>query len=103
MVAQKCWLNERNTIKYYAVLLTDADGCDHLEVLYLTVIDVNTPGGEVCSGDSVALSLSASLSDTFRQDSLLPKRARPGDVLCTDGSVLSADSFSRALLLTKSS
>lgn len=77
----------------YAVSFTDSVGCDHLDVLHLTVIDVNVPDGEVCRGDSVALSLSASLSATFRQDSLLPRRARPGDVLCTDGSVLSADSF----------
>lgn len=77
----------------YALLSTDSNGCDQLDVLYLTVVDVDVPEGEICRGDSVALSLSASFPSTFRQDSLLLRRARPGDVLCTDGSVLPVDTF----------
>lgn len=77
----------------HAVLSTTAEGCDHLDVLYLTLLDVDCPNREVCRGDSTTLSISASLSTTFRSDTLLPRRARPGDVLCTDGSLISVDSF----------
>lgn len=77
----------------HAVLSTTSDGCDHLDVLHLTVLDVDCPNREICRGDSTTLSVSASLSTSFRSDTLLPRRARPGDVLCTDGSLISADSF----------
>jgi len=77
----------------YAALSTEADGCDRLEVLYLTIVDADCQGGEICRGDSITLSLSASVSETFLQDTLLSRRARPGDVLCTDGSILPVDSF----------
>lgn len=77
----------------HAMLRTSSNGCDRLDVLYLTVFDAECPDSEICRGDSVMLSLSASLDSTFRQDTLLTMRARPGDVLCIDGSLLSVDSF----------
>lgn len=77
----------------HAVLATSADGCDYLEVLNLTVIDAGCPDAEICRGDSVPLTVTAMLSADDVCDTLLYKTARPGDVLCADGSVLPVDSF----------
>lgn len=77
----------------HAVLSTLADGCDYLDVLNLTVIDAHCPDVEICRGDSVSLCVSAALSVGSVCDTLLPRVARPGDVLCADGSILPVDSF----------
>ena len=77
----------------YSILRTNPDDCDRLDVLYLTVFDAECTGAEICRDDSATLTLSASLSDAYRQDSLMSRKARPGDVLCTDGSLLPVDSF----------
>ena len=78
---------------HHAVLVTSADGCDFLDVLNLTVIEAHCPDAEICLGDSASLSVTATLSSEGVRDTLLPKAARPGDVLCADGSVLPVDSF----------
>lgn len=77
----------------YAVLSAASGGCDRLDVLNLTVLDVANTEGEICGGDSVTLRVAASLSGATYGDEAIPRRARPGDVLCTDGSLLPADSF----------
>ena len=77
----------------YATLRTATDGCDLLDVLYLTIFDAECPDAEICRGDSVTLTLAAAFSEMSRRDTLMTRRARPGDVLCDDGSILSVDSF----------
>lgn len=77
----------------YASLSTDPGGCDHLDVLYLTVFEAEAPDAEICRGDSVTLTLSASFSEMSQRDTLTARRARSGDVLCDDGSILPVDSF----------
>ena len=70
-----------------------ANGCDVMDILNLTVVGVETPDAEICRGDSVVLTLSASRIGTFPQGGSSTRRARPGDVLCTDGSLTPIDSF----------
>jgi hypothetical protein len=77
----------------HTMLRTASDGCDRLNVLYLTVFDAESPDAEICRGDSVTLTLSASVYNTSHNDALSIRRARPGDVLCDDGSLLPIDSF----------
>lgn len=77
----------------YMIHRTVSNDCDFIDILYLTVIDAECPDAEICLGDSVTLSLSAALDGPARQSTLWAKRARPGDVLCTDGSLISLDSF----------
>lgn len=77
----------------YAVLSSSLDGCDRLDVLTLRVIDADCPDVEICRGDSVSLTVTAALSSSDFRDKLLPRKARPGDVLCTDGAILPVDSF----------
>ena len=77
----------------YEIRRFTADGCDCLDVLYLTVLDAECPNAEICQGDTVKLSLSTTLVGPSRQESEKERRARPGDVLCTDGSLLPVDSF----------
>lgn len=77
----------------YVVSSTDANGCDHLEILYLNILNVDCQDKEICRGDSTTLTISSAISSTYHYDSLITRRIRPGDVLCTDGTILSIDSF----------
>lgn len=72
---------------------TTTDGCDHIDILYLTILDANCPDEEICQGDSVRLTVDAVLAAGSGPATSLPRYARPGDVLCTDGSLLAVDSF----------
>jgi len=76
----------------YARFTTDV-GCDRFDVLELTIVDANCRGGEICLGDSLTLTLSAHISSSSHDDLRLPRKARPGDVLCTDGAILPIDTF----------
>jgi len=77
----------------HAVLFTSAGGCDRLDVLTLKVIDASCPKADVCHGDTVTLTVTASLSKSLTHDTLQPRKVWPGDVLCTDGSILPVDSY----------
>ena len=77
----------------YAALTTLPDGCDMLNLLHLTVVNVECSDTSICLGDSAILSASVSLSESVYVDSLVPVKARPGDVLCDDGSLLPVGTF----------
>ena len=72
---------------------TDADGCDFIDVLRLTVINVTPPDTEICRGEFVTLRLPDLNADLTPPDTVRERRARPGDVLCTDGSIMPVDAF----------
>ena len=77
----------------YAKIVPLLNGCDKLEILTLRVLDAHCTNGEICKGDSISLSVSASLTTGTFQDGLIPRRTQIGDILCTDGSILTVDSF----------
>jgi len=77
----------------HAVISTSVDGCDRLDVLTLRVIDASCPNADVCHGDTVTLTVTAALSKALTNDTLQPRKVRPGDVLCSDGSILPVDSY----------
>ena len=77
----------------YVKITTSSDGCDKLDILTLKVLDAHCSDGEICKGDTVSLNVTASLTAGKHQDNLIPRRAYVGDILCTDGSILSFDTF----------
>ena len=77
----------------YTKTSTLPNGCDKLDILTIKVLNVACSNGEICAGDSVPLSVTASLSKGSSQGDDIPRRATIGDILCTDGSLLPADSF----------
>ena len=77
----------------YEIHRTIASGCDYVDILNLTVLGATPPDAEICRGDTVTLSLSAWIVGQTPQNIVMERRVRPGDVLCTDGSLLSLDSF----------
>ena len=74
----------------HAFLFSNPNGCDSLDMLHLTILEVNIQDHDICEGDSVHLSVDVSFPE--RQVYGL-RRAKVGDVVCTDGAILSSDSF----------
>lgn len=66
------------------------DGCDSLDVLHLTFLDVSIRDEVICEGDSTTLSVSVTMPEYQASGS---KKAKIGDVVCMDGSILDPDSF----------
>lgn len=77
----------------YAYLTTMPDGCDSLDILHLTVLDVDITVGEICNGESLVLEISASEPSDYLWDEIIPTTIHVGDVICVDGAVLPPDDF----------
>jgi hypothetical protein len=81
---------------YFSILHTRPDGCDSLNILHLSILETELSSENICKGDSTYL-----LIDVFGPDiesnplsaSLL---APVGNVLCTDGSLLSPEDFTQS-------
>ena len=78
---------------HYAYLTTQPDGCDSLDILHLTVLDVDISQGEICKGESIVLEISASEPSDFFWDEIIPTTIHVGDVIGVDGAVLPPDDF----------
>jgi len=77
----------------YVYQMTNADGCDSLDVLDFIILQVDTTTNDICKDDTATLGISVTTPDlSFRSD-LLPPRIAIGDVLCDDGSIIKVDSF----------
>lgn len=75
---------------HYAYLSAQSDGCDSLDILHLTVMEVNIHDHDICEGDTARLTVTVT---TPERPTLGLQRANVGDVVCTDGSILPPDSF----------
>lgn len=69
----------------YGYTFTTETGCDRIDTLNLVVLEVDVEDHEICEGDSVELTVSVTTPAT--------KGVLPGDIYCTDGTILTADSF----------
>jgi hypothetical protein len=77
----------------YVFQSSSSDGCDKLEVLTLNILEVTCEDMDICIGDSVPLSISATFAKGSFQDPKLPKSVKAGDILCDDGTIMPVDSF----------
>ena len=78
---------------HYAHLTKTSDGCDSLDILHLTILDVEISDGEICNGNSIVLEVNASQPDSYYWDEVIPPTIHVGDVVCIDGAVLSPSEF----------
>ncbi len=78
---------------HYAYLTKTSEGCDSLDILHLTVLDVDISGGEICKGNSIVLEISASEQSSSYWEDVIPEPVHVGDVVCVDGAVLSPSEF----------
>ena len=78
---------------HYAYLTTMPDGCDSLDILHLTILDVEISDGEICNGNSIVLEVNASQPNSYYWDNVIPPTIHVGDVVCVDGAVLSPSEF----------
>jgi hypothetical protein len=78
---------------HYAYLISKPDGCDSLDILHLTVLDVEISAGDICEGNSIVLEINASEQDGYFWDEIIPTTIHVGDVICVDGAVLPPDDY----------
>lgn len=85
----------------YEIALVDHNGCDSTVLLHLTVLYNQLPnpqvsmtlsGDTLCEGDTVALE--AVLVNAAAFANPVAPRIVPGDILCTDGSIVKPSAFS---------
>ena len=69
------------------------DGCDSIEVLTLVVLDVDVDDKDICVGETTSVDVLVSNPTLPWESGNVPSRRAPGDVLCSDGSVMRPDSF----------
>lgn len=74
----------------HSVIYSLSNGCDSLAVLHLTFLNVDIRDHEICEGDSARLTVAVT---TPEFQGLRKQKAKAGDVVCTDGSILDPDSF----------
>ena len=88
------WYGEQyDSTGQYTKVFSLEDGCDSIEVLSLVVIDVDVNDKDICVGETTSVDvLVTNPMLPWETGSASPRRA-PGDVLCSDGSVLKPDSF----------
>lgn len=81
---------------YYTALYARPDRCDSLDVLDLLFVEAKIRSEDICQGDVSYLEVETTMPDEVRRSAQLPNRARVGDVLCTDGSVLPSENFAQS-------
>jgi len=77
----------------YLYQMTNADGCDSLDILDFIVLEVDTSTNDICIGDTATLAIAVTTPDLSFRSELLPQRIAIGDVLCDDSTILKVDSF----------
>lgn len=85
--------NEYSETGRYSVIYTRPDGCDSLDILNLIVLEIDTTTNEICVGDQTTMGIIVNTPHLSWDDGVIPAVNAPGDVLCTDGSILRVDSF----------
>ncbi len=81
------------TTGQYAKTFTTPDGCDSLELLNLIVLEIDTSENVICEGDTTVMGITVEEPEITWRDDVIPPPVNIGDVLCTDGTILSPDSF----------
>ena len=77
----------------YEKVYTTADGCDSLDLLYLTIIEVDTSTNVICEGDSTELGIIATAPDITWENEYHAKGNAIGDLLLDDGTIIKPDDY----------
>lgn len=77
----------------YSYIYTKEDGCDSLDILNLIILKIDTTKNEICIGSSTTMGITVETPHLTWTEGEIPSVNSPGDVLCTDGSILRPDSF----------
>ena len=77
----------------YSKINTMADGCDSLDILSLIILQIDTSTNEICDGESTTMGISVETPRLVWKEGEIPAVEAPGDVLCTDGSILRVEAF----------
>lgn len=77
----------------YSKINTMIDGCDSLDILSLVILIVDTTDNEICEGETTTMGISVETPRLTWKEGEIPAVEAPGDVLCTDGSILRVDAF----------
>ncbi|MBP5650355.1 MAG: hypothetical protein J6X01_04685 [Bacteroidales bacterium] len=77
----------------YSIIDTLADGCDSLEILNLIILLIDTTDNVICEGDNTTMGIEVVTPRLKWTEGEIPAVKAPGDVLCSDGSILRPDSF----------
>jgi hypothetical protein len=81
----------------YSKLYSQADGCDSLALLYLTILEVDTSINEICVGDSTMLGIMATVPEITWNNNLVPDKIVPGDLLLDDGTIIKVDNYDNTI------
>lgn len=78
----------------YEYLTADANECDMIDILNFILLQVDTSDNDICYGDSTTLSVMVTTPDlsVFGSGEQSQNVLSIGDVVCSDGSILSAES-----------
>lgn len=77
----------------YSKINMMADGCDSLDILSLIILQIDTSTNEICEGESTTMGISVETPRLVWKEGEIPAVEAPGDVFCTDGSILRVDAF----------
>lgn len=77
----------------YSKVYTTEDGCDSLDLLYLTIIEVDTSTNIICVGDTTELGIIATAPDITWENEYHAKGNAIGDLLLDDGTIIKPDDY----------
>ena len=77
----------------YSIINAMADGCDSLDILNLIILEIDTSTNEICIGENTTMGIMVTTPHLTWEEGEIPAVNAPGDILCTDGSIMRVDSF----------
>ena len=84
-----------DTTGRYSEIAHTANGCDSLDILNLIILIIDTTDNDICPGETTTMGLMVTTPKLTWQEGEIPAVKAPGDVLCSDGSVIRVDSLLR--------
>ncbi len=85
--------NTYNKTGEYVHQMFDDNDCDSLDILDFIVLQVDTTTNNICIGDTTTLGITVTTPDLNFRNEMFPPIVHIGDVVCTDESIIPADSL----------
>lgn len=77
----------------YSIVNSMDDGCDSLDILNLIILEIDTTTNEICLDEETTMGIMVTTPRLTWKEGEIPAVKAPGDILCTDGSIIRPDSF----------